>query len=121
MPRRSSPWHGTVSPLERLRRGWAHAFAFYSGQPLSLLVGALISRLPRFGGPRRLAAPALMALESTRPLSFMGSQVLAFAGPMLKLAFSPAEYDRLQRLLERRRSIDWIIEAITDGEDRRRG
>ena len=32
-----------------------------------------------------------MALESTRPLSFMGSQVLAFAGPMLKLAFAPAE------------------------------
>ena len=110
-----------MSPLERLRRGWAHAFALDSGEPLSEEERALIERLARLVVRRRMAAPALMALESTRPLSFMGSQVLAFAGPMLKLAFSPTEYDRLQGLLERRRSIDWIIEAITEGEDRRRG
>ena len=80
-----------------------------------------MERLARLVVRRRMSAPALMALESTRPLSFIGSQVLAFAGPMLKLAFSPAEYDRLQGLLERRRSIDWIIEAIAEREDRRRG
>lgn len=80
-----------------------------------------MERLARLVVRRRMTAPALMALESTRPLSFIGSQVLAFAGPMLKLAFSPGEYDRLQGLLERRRSIDWIIEAIAESEDRRRG
>ena len=110
-----------MSRLERLRRGWAHAFALDSGEPLSDEEQALVDRLAGLVVRRRMTAPALMALESARPLSFVGSQVLAFAGPMLKLAFSPAEYDRLQGLLERRRSIDWIIEAITEGEDRRRG
>ena len=110
-----------MSRLEQLRRGWAHAFALDSGEPLSEEERALMERLARLVVRRRMTAPALMALESTRPLSFIGSQVLAFAGPMLKLAFSPAEYDRLQGLLERRRSIDWIIEAIAEREDRRRG
>ena len=110
-----------MSRLERLRRGCAHAFALDSGEPLSEEERALLERLARLVVRRRMTSPALMALESTRPLSFIGSQVLAFAGPMLKLAFSSAEYDRLQGLLERRRSIDWIIEAIAEREDRRRG
>ena len=110
-----------MSRLERLRRRWGYAFALDSGDPLSEEEQALVDRVARLVVRRRMTAPALMALESTRPLSFMGSQLLAFAGPMLKIAFSPAEYDSLQGLLERRRSVDWIIEAITERENRYRG
>ena len=108
-----------MSRIERLRATFAYAFAVDSGEPFSDADRALVDRLAQLVVRRRMTAPALMALESARPLSFVGSQVLAFAGPLLKVAFSPNDYDRLQGLLERRHSLDLIIDTIVDSENAR--
>jgi hypothetical protein len=104
----------------RLREWWAHAFAVDGGPPvLSPEERELLERLAGQVVRRRLVAPALLALESGRPLSFLGSQVLAFLAPFATVLFSPVEYDRLVQLLERRHSVDALIEAIVRQDEGR--
>tara|TARA_Y100000758_G_scaffold215886_1_gene155211 strand:- start:408 stop:740 length:333 start_codon:yes stop_codon:yes gene_type:complete len=110
-----------MSRIERLRATFAYAFAVDSGVDFTDQERAIVERLSRIVVRRRLAAPALMALESARPLSFIGSQFLAFFGPLLNMAFSKSETDLLIRLLERRHSLDLVIDTINRQEDERIG
>jgi hypothetical protein len=64
-----------------------------------------------------MTTPALMVLESGRPLNFLGSQVLAFLSPFLTLVFSREEYERFVDFLEKRGSLPLLIEKIVE-EDR---
>ena len=100
------------------RSGWRHAFALNSSnQPLTDFERALVDRLGKFIVDRGLCGPAIMLLESCRPLNFVGSQLLAFFSPFLSLVFSSKECDCVVRLLERRESIDHILDAIGRGEN----
>jgi len=104
---------------ERARTAWSHAFALDEGTDFSAEERALVGRLADFVVRRRMTTPALMALESSRPLNFIGSQALAFFAPLLNLVFSPADCDRLIQLLEKRQSVDLIIETIVHRENER--
>lgn len=104
---------------ERLRAQLAHAFAIDSGEEFTDEEKALIERLASLVVQRGLTTPAVMALESARPLSFIGSQVLAFFGPILSVAFSDQDKDRLIHLLERRHSLDLMIDTLQRQEDER--
>ncbi len=106
---------------DRLRGALTHAFALDSGAEFSEQERDLVERLAGLVVRRRMATPAIMALEGARPLSFIGSQALAFFGPILRAAFSADDYDRLVHLLERRHSLDLIIETIQRQEDEYRG
>jgi hypothetical protein len=79
---------------------------------------ALIDRLAAFVVRRRMTVPALMLLESGRPLNFIGSQLLAFLAPFVTMVFSEQEYSRFTGILERRGCVDLIIERIEKAEDR---
>lgn len=78
----------------------------------------LAERVATFIVRRRMTAPAVMLLESGRPLNFLGSQLLAFLSPFATLLFSSEEYDRFVRFLEKRSSIDLILDAIEEAESR---
>jgi hypothetical protein len=96
-------------------RGWLrHAFAVAPAEPPVEAERVLARRLAGFLVRRGLAAPALMLLESGRPLSFIGSQVLAFLGPFATLLFPPAEYGRLVALMEKREGVDLLVAAIEE-------
>jgi len=110
-----------MSRLDRLRRGLSHAFAVEDQVEFSDQERALVDRLADFVVRRRMTAPALMALESARPLNFIGSQVLAFFGPLLSLVFPPEDCDRFVQLLEKRQCVDLVIETITQRENELRG
>ena len=69
-------------------------------------------RLAGFLVKRRMTAPALMVLETGRPLSFMGSQLMAFLSPFFNMVFRPDETERFVRLLEKRQSVDLLIEEV---------
>ena len=68
-----------------------------------------------------MAAPALMVLETSRPFNFIGSQFLTFLSPFLTLVFSPPEYERFVRFLEKRRSIELMIDKILERENEHPG
>ncbi len=106
-----------MSRLNDFKAWWTHAFAVEQPAAFAPQDRELVERLARFVVRRRMSAPALLVLETGRPLNFIGSQFLVFLSPFLKLVFSPLEYDRFVRLLERRRSIDLIIDAIVEQEN----
>ena len=107
-----------TSQIRRLERWLVHAFAVDPpDDAISEAEDELAQRLARIVVRRGLTTPALMVLESGRPLNFLGSQVLAFLSPFATLVFSRVEYDRFARLLEKRGSLPLLIEKIIE-EDR---
>lgn len=62
---------------------------------------------------RHLATPALFFLESMRPLSFVGSQMMLFLRPMISLVWTnPERWDQLQRVLEQRGSAEELARRL---------
>jgi hypothetical protein len=64
---------------------------------------------------RRLTAPAIFALESTRPLSFLASQALLVLGPLVQALLPLPRYQEFCEALEDRRNIDWLITRLERG------
>ncbi len=73
---------------------------------------ALFDRLAEFVVKRKMAAPAILFLESTKPLNFIGSQFLIVLGPLIKVFFNIAEYDRIVELMEKRDNVERLICTI---------
>ncbi len=82
---------------------------------------ALIDRLARRVVELHMEVPAILALESAKPLSFVASQALVFFEPMVQSLFSFPEYRRVTRLLERRETVEFLIQAIEAGAAARPG
>ncbi|MFC1851048.1 hypothetical protein ACFL27_12715 [candidate division CSSED10-310 bacterium] len=71
---------------------------------------------------RRMAAPAIFFLEVSKPLNFIGSQMLVFFEPIIQTVYTFQNYDSYRQLLEKREAIELLlvrIEAL-DAEQRRR-
>ena len=66
---------------------------------------------------RRLASPALMFLESVRPLNFLGSQVIVFFEPIVAMVISTQELGMFAKILEKRKSIPLLIDIIEKKDD----
>ena len=62
-----------------------------------------------------------MALEAGRPFNFIGSQFLTFLSPFVNLIFSGEEYNRFVRFLEKRRSVQTLIDSLVEAENRLNG
>ena len=71
-------------------------------------VARLVRIIQKFG----LTTPAILFLESMRPLSFVGSQFMHVMSPAVATLLPVAEWDHLARLLEDRRGLEYIIAKI---------
>lgn len=96
----------------RVKNWLAHAFAVERDAAFDADERELADRLATFLVGRRMTAPALMALEMGRPVSFLGSQLLAFLSPFLSLVFSVDETALFVRLMEKRNGIDLLTESV---------
>ena len=106
--------------LKNLKSSFAHAFAVPSGkEPFSEEELALLDKAADFVVKKRMAAPAVLFLESLQPMSFLGSQIMVFLQPIVASFFSPREYERLAKILERRESIGLFIERIEERQDKK--
>ncbi len=65
---------------------------------------------------RRLSAPAVMFLESVKPLNFIGSQAMVFLRPIIAAIFPTKTYDTIEKILEKRKGIDYLLERIENIE-----
>ncbi|MEQ8167601.1 MAG: hypothetical protein ABRQ38_01805 [Candidatus Eremiobacterota bacterium] len=61
---------------------------------------------------RRLTAMAVFFLESSKPLSFIGSQFLVFMQPFIQSFFNFKEYDRITALMEDKENVELLIQYI---------
>ena len=80
---------------------------------------ALFDRLAAWIVERRMETPAILFLESVRPLSFVGAQAMHFLQPLASVLFNGPEYARLARLLEERDNLEILVAAIERAADRR--
>ncbi len=77
----------------------------------------MLDRLAELAVRHRMTVPAILLLESVKPLSFLGSQALHFFEPMVRAFFSVPDYDRAAALLERRESIEALLVRIEAKDD----
>ena len=63
---------------------------------------------------RQLTVPAIIFLETIKPLSFLGNQVLIFANPIVSLVVQSGNYYKFVRMLEDRENIEKLTVAIEE-------
>jgi len=68
---------------------------------------------------RGMALPAILFLESVRPLHFIGSQFVHFMAPISGLVVGRWDLDRLGNFLEHRGAVPFVIEEIQQREKQR--
>ena len=97
-------------------KGWRHAFAvdtpseFQPSDEQRQVADRICRELVR----RRLATSALMFLEMSRPLNFLGSQLLHFLSPMLSGLTQSHGHRHLAAFLEHRGSVDYLCRRIEE-------
>ena len=60
----------------------------------------------------KMTVPAIIFLESVRPLNYIGSQTLVFFEPMIQTLFNFKDYNTFQRAMERRENIEILLQKI---------
>ena len=76
----------------------------------------LLLELARKTVRRRMSVPAIFFLESTKPLSYVGSQAMVFFGPFVRLLFESPNYYRYSEMLEDRDNLELLLRMIEELE-----
>jgi hypothetical protein len=109
-------------------KGWWGAKAAASEEPArrsgerertsedEALLDRIAAAVVRFG----MTVPAVFLLESSKPLSFVGSQFLHFLSPIVHTVLDARELDRLAVMLERRDTVEALILRIESMEEARK-
>jgi hypothetical protein len=80
-----------------------------------------LDRIASFIVRRGMTTPAIMLLESVRPLNYIGSQAMAFFEPVVKILYPNKQYSEFQHILEKRQSIETLLQRIEQKESERMG
>lgn len=81
-------------------------------EPLADADRALLERVAGRIVALRLEVPALLTLESTRPLGLVAGQALIFFEPIAQALLGLGDLRRFARLLERRETLDELVGMI---------
>jgi len=60
----------------------------------------------------RMAVPAIVFLESVKPLNFIGAQAMVFFEPVVQSLFNFKDYETFRVALERRENIENLLQKI---------
>ena len=80
----------------------------------------LFNKLARKIVDLRLTPVAIVTLESAKPLSFVGSQLMVFFQPIFTAVFPFRQYEEFAALLEERANLEEFISLLEKLEDDRR-
>ncbi|MCL2063627.1 MAG: hypothetical protein FWG98_04560 [Candidatus Cloacimonetes bacterium] len=78
----------------------------------------LIEKVAVFFAERRMGAPALLFLESMRPLSFIGSQIMYFLAPFANVLFQGQEFEEFAAVLSDRDNVQILIQRIDELDEK---
>ena len=65
----------------------------------------------------RMTVPAVFLLESSKPLAFLGGQLLVFLEPFIQTLFNFKQYQRFAFLMENRDNWERLLRKIEDLEE----
>ena len=68
----------------------------------------------------RLEVPALVTLESAKPVTLIASQAMVFFQPFVAALFPVASYERFARLMEHRDHVERLARLVEERADARR-
>ena len=77
---------------------------------------ALINKVAERIVRMRMTVPAIFFLESSKPLAFLGGQLLIFLEPFVQTLFNIRQYQRFALLMENRDNWEKMIRKVEDLE-----
>jgi len=89
-----------------------HAFAIPKDRPLTDRQREWLEKLAQKAVQRGLTCPAMILLESVKPLNYVGAHVVQFFKPLISGLFPPERCDEVVSLLERREALEELIQMI---------
>jgi hypothetical protein len=95
------------------REKWRHAFALEPALPPE--EDGLPDVLERFAlqvVERRMETPAILFLETVRPLNFIGSQLMFAASPLVGLFRNTHQLNEVACALEHRGAVERLVQRI---------
>lgn len=69
----------------------------------------LMNKIARKVVDYRLTPVAIVFLESSKPLTFLGNQLMIFMQPFYRAVFSYQEYEEIAAMLEDRKNVEQLI------------
>jgi hypothetical protein len=88
--------------------------------PLGEADRALLDRVARRVIELHLEVPAILALETSRPLTVIAGQTLIFFEPFVQAMFRLPDYRRFAALIERREVMEELMQRIERGAEEQR-
>ncbi|RKY29325.1 MAG: hypothetical protein DRP79_00700 [Planctomycetota bacterium] len=82
------------------------------GQKLTPRQRGIIDRVADWTVRRGMTTPAILCLESVKPLSYVGSQVVVFFAPALEVLFDPVSISAFVSLMEDRNNVELLLREI---------
>ena len=73
---------------------------------------ALLEKVATWIVRRGLTTPAILFLETGKPLNFLGSQLLIAFSPFIQAIFKGNEYQKFALILEKDANVELLIELI---------
>jgi hypothetical protein len=82
------------------------------GQKLTPEQRAIVDGLADWVVRRGMTVPAILFLETVKPLSYVGSQVVVFFSPVLEVLFSSVSITAFQGMMEDRNNVELLLREI---------
>jgi len=82
------------------------------GQKLTPEQRAIIDRLADWTVRRGMTVPAILFLETVKPLSYVGSQVVVAFAPILEVLFDPVAITAFYTMMEDRKNMELLLREI---------
>ena len=75
----------------------------------------VLFKLADFVVRRGFTVPAILTLESVKPLNYIGSQALVFLEPFVQAAFKDiSKYNTFRRMMEKRDNVERLLQKIEE-------
>jgi hypothetical protein len=81
-------------------------------QPIPAEEDAVLEKVAKKVVSWRMAVPAIMFLESVKPLNYIGAQTMVFFEPIVQTVFNFKDYEIFRQALERRENIENLLQKI---------
>jgi hypothetical protein len=75
---------------------------------------AVLEKLAHKVVDRGMTVPAILFLESVKPLNYIGSQAMVFFEPIVQSVFNFKDYDTIRVALEKRETLEILLLKIED-------
>jgi hypothetical protein len=62
----------------------------------------------------KMTVPAILSLESVKPLNYIGAQTMVFFEPFIQTLFNLKDYDTVRVMLEKRENIERLLLKIEE-------